>query len=47
MTDMLIEKFTIKKPTLCEVLFFPSVENEAKIVEYNLNILSVITYKAS
>lgn len=33
MTDILVEKYTIKKPNLSEVYFFPSVENEARIIE--------------
>jgi len=32
--EILLENFTVKKTGICEVLFFPSQENEAKIIEY-------------
>lgn len=31
--DILLENFTVKKSGVCEVLFFPNPENEAKIIE--------------
>jgi len=34
MMEILLEKFTVKKTGISEVLFFPSQENEAKIIEY-------------
>jgi len=33
MMEILLENFTVKKSGVCEVLFFPSQENEAKIIE--------------
>lgn len=33
MMEILLENFTVKKQGVCEVLFFPSQENEAKIIE--------------
>jgi hypothetical protein len=34
MMEILLENFTVKKSGVCEVLFFPSQDNEAKIIEY-------------
>jgi hypothetical protein len=36
MIDIVMQEYTIKKPGISEVLFFPNKANELKLIQYSM-----------